>query len=338
MSVQVDSDFDSGNIEVLSIDDHEINLKICDDPYPKYTKQKYNYWFYFKVSNIRGKRLKYNIKKIRNYENSWGGFRVAMSYDNKIWTRHSTKLLGDQLTWVLKSKKNHVWFAYYVPHPFSRTKKMFKNSEIIGYSRNRNPIYMKTYGVGDKYIWIVARQHPGETIGSWILEGFMRKMKYLRKAYTIKIIANANPDGTILGYWRLNKAGINLNRDWKKEKSPEVRCIKKVMMREERGWDLCFDLHGDEAAFKHFVVRDDTAGPLEDHIYELLKTDRFQAHHPSEHYSTAHGGTLGNRTGFAWLHPICIEGAMKHLLNGNKTLQEEPIKVGERLAMMMLKF
>ena len=47
MSVQVDSDFDSGNIEVLSIDDHEINLKICDDPYPKYTKQKYNYWFYF---------------------------------------------------------------------------------------------------------------------------------------------------------------------------------------------------------------------------------------------------------------------------------------------------
>ena len=118
-----------------------------------------------------------HIKNIRNYENCWRGFDVAISYNNKDWKRHSTRLVGNRLSWVLKTSKNIVWFAYYVPYPFSRTEKLFKGSEIIGYTLKRNPIYMKTYGSGDKYIWLIARQHPGETIGSWILEGFMKNMK-----------------------------------------------------------------------------------------------------------------------------------------------------------------
>jgi murein tripeptide amidase MpaA len=336
--MHIDDDFDSGNIDVISLDGDTINLRIKDDPYPKHVKDKYNYWFYFKVSDVEGRRLTYNIHKLRNYENCWKGFHVAMSYDNKNWTRHNTKLKKNTLTWTLISKKRTVWFAYYVPYPFSRTKKLFKNDEIIGYSKNRNPIYMKTFGKGPKYIWIVARQHPGETIGSWILEGFMKKMKKIKnftKIYTCKIIGNANPDGTIMGHWRLNKDGVNLNRDWKKEKSPEVRCIKKTMMNEEQGWDLCFDLHGDEGSFKHFVVRDNTADILEDRLYDLLKTSHFQSHNSSPHYSKTPPGTLGNSTGFVWMRVVCIEGAMKHRCV-RKTLQENPLMVGERLAMILI--
>ena len=57
----VDSNFDSGNIRVLSIEENNIDLEIEPDPYPKHTKFKSNYWFYFKVSGIRGKRITYNI-------------------------------------------------------------------------------------------------------------------------------------------------------------------------------------------------------------------------------------------------------------------------------------
>ena len=50
---------------------------------------------------------------------------------------------------------------------------------------------MLTYGKGDRNIWIVARQHPGETIASWITEGIINnihKYKSLLKNNTIRII------------------------------------------------------------------------------------------------------------------------------------------------------
>ena len=335
----VDSNFDSGNIRVLSIEENNIDLEIEPDPYPKHTKFKSNYWFYFKVSGIRGKRITYNIKNIRNYENCWRGFNVGISYNNKDWKRHSTRLVGNRLTWALKTSKNVVWFAYYVPYPFSRTEKLFKGSEIIGYTLKRNPIYMKTYGSGDKYIWLIARQHPGETIGSWILEGFMKNMKKLGKKYTIKIIGNANPDGTIMGHWRLNAEGVNLNADWNKLKSREIRTIKKVLNREEQGWDLLFDLHGDEGSMKHFVVKDERSGWIEDQVFKIFKdTKYFQNKNSSKEYLKVPSGALGDDLGFVWVYPVCIEGAMKHKLGAFKTLQDQALKVGEILANGMLQF
>ena len=73
---------------------------------------------------------------------------------------------------------------------------------------------MKTFGNGPKNIWLISGQHPGETISSWILEGFYKRMKKKRetlyKKYTFYIIPNANPDGNELGYWYVNSKGINL--------------------------------------------------------------------------------------------------------------------------------
>ena len=85
-----------------------------------------------------------------------------------------------------------------------------------------------------------------------------------------------DPDGNVHGHWYVTKQGINLNRDWKKFKSPEVKAIKKQI--DTIGYNLVFDLHGDEGSRNHFLVEIKTKHPLFDFINKRLnqKNKHFQ--------------------------------------------------------------
>lgn len=72
-----------------------------------------------------------------------------------------------------------------------------------------------------KALVFMARQHPGETQGSFVCEGVVEKLlqktkqnETLRKNYVIFIIPMVNPDGVIFGHYRTNLAGKDLNRKW----------------------------------------------------------------------------------------------------------------------------
>jgi murein tripeptide amidase MpaA len=104
-------------------------------------------------------------------------------------------------------------------------------------------------------IWLIARQHPGETMAEWLAEGFLerlldeddRAVRLVRGRATFYVVANMNPDGGVLGNLRTNAAGANLNREWLEpsiETSPEVHAVRAVM--EDVGVDLFLDVHGDE--------------------------------------------------------------------------------------------
>ena len=55
-NILIDSNFESGNIKLLSKKNNIINLEIEKEPYPKSTKRKYQNWFYFKASNMLNKK------------------------------------------------------------------------------------------------------------------------------------------------------------------------------------------------------------------------------------------------------------------------------------------
>ena len=197
--IKINSNFESGNIIVKSIEKNNVKLEIRKDPYIKNPDQKkYQYWFYFYASNVLNKKCTFTIQDIVIIPNTWDkyndwhGLNVAYSYDNKNWKRCKTNFNGKNISWRIKPTKNKIWFAYYPPYTFSRTKKIFKNGKIIGYSHLKNPIYMKKIGDGPVKIGVIARQHPGETIGSWIMEGFvkraLKKKHILGKNYTIYMV------------------------------------------------------------------------------------------------------------------------------------------------------
>lgn len=112
----------------------------------------------------------------------------------------------------------------------------------IGKSVANNPIELLTITDTQekkpdnrKIIIIMARQHPGESQGSYVCEGAInfilsKKGDWLRKNYIFKIIPMVNPDGVIFGNYRSNLMGLDLNRKWdvsdKDGCFPEVKCIK----------------------------------------------------------------------------------------------------------------
>ena len=358
----ISSDFESGNIKVIKNEPNNILLEKNHEPYLPNTKKimktysyqnKYENWFYFKVANIK-ELTTFTIQNISNFENCWSGYNVCYSYDNKTWNRLETHIINKDITpadtdwkerkahketistikWIITPEKSIIWFAYYVPYPFSKSEKLFKTAEIIGHSTDKKPILMKRFGYGPKKIWLVAGQHPGETINSWILEGFIKRMlerkSELFPKYTFYIIPKANPDGSARGHWYITASGINMNRDWIAKNSPEVRAIKNKLT--EYGFDLVFDIHGDEGTKNHFFTYGyKNKHPLHNKIIkELIHKNthfQFKDHYKSEYRKGTNGTALDDITG-----GITIEGALKHPIYNYKTLQDEPLHIGKVLA------
>lgn len=333
----ISSNFDSGNINLVKKKDNKYFLEIKDDPYKKNTNKKYQYWFYFKVTNAKNKNNQYIIQNIRTYFNDWCSFNVCYSYDNKTWKRCET-FINDRITWNKKSKKNTIWFAYYVPYPLSRKIKIMnklkkhKNVEykLLGKTKLNNDIDMISIGEGKKIVWIVARQHPGESIGSWIMEGLLRKLltniKEMKEKFTFKIVMMANPDGVYLGRWYLTKDGSNMNTSWfKNSKVKESKLIMNEMDKDKIY--MVLDLHGDEGSPNHFLTKGKKT-KVYNRFNELLNkyNSNFQL---EDYYDLENPNSSYRPTLDRYVHNgITLEGALKHKLDKKISLEKEPLKIG----------
>ncbi len=118
-------------------------------------------------------------------------------------------------------------------------------------------------GDGPLQVWLYARQHPGETMAEYWMEGALERLlddsdpvaRRLREKATFHVVPNMNPDGSRRGHLRTNAVGVNLNREWHSpslERSPEVLHVLEEMKR--TGVDFAMDVHGDEAIAANFLA------------------------------------------------------------------------------------
>ena len=144
---------------------------------------------------------------------------------------------------------------------------IFKNgvtSIILPKVLKKNNIDIETYKKKNntklidnrKAIIIIARQHPGETVGSYVMQGCLDflmgnsdEAKKLRQIYLFKIIPIMNPDGSLVGNSRTSFAGCDLNRRWQKVNElihPEVFYTKQMILKlaEQRNIAFIIDFHG----------------------------------------------------------------------------------------------
>jgi murein tripeptide amidase MpaA len=61
---------------------------------------------------------------------------------------------------------------------------------------------------------VMARQHPGESVGSWMMEGFISRLQQLESNIFWIVIPMVNVDGVKMGNNRTGVLGHDFNRNW----------------------------------------------------------------------------------------------------------------------------
>ncbi|MFL0672197.1 MAG: M14-type cytosolic carboxypeptidase [Erythrobacter sp.] len=264
-SLFIDAAFDSGNIAVLSIDGNTARLAITKDHASDFFQ-----WFHFRVACTAGEELVLKITGLNAsaYPGGWPGYDACVSEDRDYWGRAPSSFDKDEdggtLTIRYTPESSLVWFAYFAPYSMERHHDLIADAaasegvEVVrlGTTLDGQPIDCIELGEGPTQVWLYGRQHPGETMAEWWIEGALDCLldpadpvgRALRRDCRLHIVPNCNPDGSRRGHLRTNAAGVNLNREWDNptaEKSPEVLAIRNRM--DETGVDFAMDIHGDEA-------------------------------------------------------------------------------------------
>ena len=269
MALTISSAFDAGNIRVAAEHGDTVDLEIVRDHMSDFYQ-----WFYFRVAGGAGRELTLRITNCAGsaYPNGWPDYKAVMSLDREQWVRiDETSYADGVLTMNLTPPQDIVWVAYFAPYSMERHHDLVTQTAALpgvgyrslGKSLDGQDIDCLTIGEGSLNVWLYARQHPGESMAEWWMEGALEKLtddddpvaRVLRKECTFRVVPNMNPDGSRRGHLRTNAVGVNLNREWhapSAEKSPEVLSVRNAMDQTQP--DFAMDVHGDEAIPANFLA------------------------------------------------------------------------------------
>ena len=262
--MRISANFDGGNIQVVNLDNKDdIQLAIRPDAGGEFYQ-----WFNFRFEGEVGNHYTLNIINAgtASYPKGWQDYQAVASYDRQHWFRVPTQYQDGTLSIQLELECDAIQIAYFAPYSYERHLDLLSSAQLhpdvtlehLGLTLDGRDITLVKVGNGDsakRNIWITARQHPGETMAEWLVEGLINRLldndcptaKSLLDKANFYIVPNMNPDGSVRGHLRTNAVGVNLNREWQSpslEKSPEVYHVVNKM--KQIGVDLFYDVHGDE--------------------------------------------------------------------------------------------
>jgi murein tripeptide amidase MpaA len=277
MTLHISTAFDSGAIDVVSLaDPGNIQLNIRADNASEFAQ-----WFHFSLHGAAGLAITLNFLNAGQcaFPKGWEGYRVNASYDRQHWFRIDTEFDGQVMSAKLTPQTQVVYFAYFEPFSHERHLDLIGSAAASGHvavqhlgqtlegrdmtllrisdAQSATPFEQK------RKVWLIARQHPGETMAEWFVEGFLGRLldpgdsvaRALLARCVFYVVPNMNPDGAARGNLRTNACGANLNREWAAPSlgtSPEVFYVRQAM--QGTGVDLSLDAHGEEALAYNFVI------------------------------------------------------------------------------------
>lgn len=270
--IKISSHLDAGNIEVVAADDPaDLRLRIRRDAGGEHAQ-----WFYFQLHGGRDAECRMTIENAGevSYPEGFHDYHAVASSDGLYWFRVPTAFDGNELVISHRPHTDSIYYAYFAPYSFERHQALVADAlehesvraEVPCMTPDGRPLTLLRIGSeGDSRtrIWVTARQHPGESMAEWWVEGFLDRLldpqdpvaRALLEHAVIYLVPNMNPDGSVRGHLRVNAHGVNLNRAWRdpdEQTSPEVFFIRQRM--HETGVDIALDVHGDEALPYNFIA------------------------------------------------------------------------------------
>ena len=372
--MRITANFVAGNIEVISLENNQdIQLSIRPDAGGEFFQ-----WFNFRLSGEIGDHYVLNIMNAgeASYVKGWENYQAVASYDREDWFRLPTTYKDGKLSITMDMAYDNIQIAYFAPYSYERHQDLLATVQMhplvilehLGETLDKRDLTLVKIGNGDsssdvnkRSIWIIARQHPGETMAEWLIEGLLYSLldednataKQLLEKANVYIVPNMNPDGSVRGHLRTNAAGANLNREWSNpslERSPEVFHVINKM--EATGVDLFYDVHGDEALPYVFLAGSQGApsyserlAHLRDRFTEVLKL--ASADFQSEYgYEIDAPGTANMTVATNWVaeHFDCLANTLEMPFKDNDNVPdadtgwspERSMKLGEASLLAML--
>src|SRR5690606_6602562 len=189
--MQISFTFDAGAIEVVRLDDPaDIRLRLRKD-----NAADFHQWFHFRLTGAAGKpvRMVFENAATAAYPDGWRDYRCVASYDRQHWFRiASTRYERGELIVEHTPECDSVYYAYFEPYSHERHLDLVARAEQSPHARVRrlgstvDGRDLDLVVVGDEVsdelsdevhgrapIWIIARQHPGETMAEWFVEGLL---------------------------------------------------------------------------------------------------------------------------------------------------------------------
>ena len=276
--ISISSAFDSGAIEIDRIDVQsqgvDCALRIRRDSHADFTQ-----WFHFRLQGARDRHCTLRLINAGacTYPDGWENYRAVASYDREDWFRVPTSFHDGVLAIDFTPLRDSVYFAYFEPYSWERHLRLLGRAESsprarvlrLGATHDGRDFdaieFVRPSNDGAKrpQVWLIARQHPGETMAEWFVEGWVERLidesdpvaRAILDAADVHVVPNMNPDGSVRGNLRTSATGANLNREWLEpslERSPEVHLVRERM--EKTGVDLFIDAHGDEGLPYNFIA------------------------------------------------------------------------------------
>ncbi|XP_050752923.1 cytosolic carboxypeptidase 2 [Gymnogyps californianus] len=304
-----ESRFESGNLQkAVKVGPYEYVLTLRPDLYTA----KHAQWFYFRVQNTRRDPLyRFTIANLAKPKSLYGEGMRPLLYSQQDgrsrgigWRRVGANIRyyrgsgggGEEpgafcLSWTARFPHDGdtCFFAHSYPYTYSDLQRYLRALagdpvrsrycavRALCRSLAGNTIYLLTItspagAAAKRAVVVSARAHPGESGGSWAMQGFLDFLlsahadaRLLRRLFIFKVVPMLNPDGVVVGNSRCSLAGRDPNRAYGtalRGSFPGVWHLRAMVERVlvEREVVLYCDFHGHSRKNNVFMYGCDGGG------------------------------------------------------------------------------
>lgn len=319
--MQIDKQFEGGNIQVLSLTDDRAELAVE-------LRDTIGDWFYwaFRVTGAAGRTVTFTFQDGQRV-GFWG---AAVSHDLIRWQWTNTASEDyKSFTYVFGPEENEVYFCHdmrYSTGQFTALcAELGLEIKTLTISERGRPVPYVEFGSGSKAILFTSRHHACESTGTYLMEGVLRTLVgNVPEGFKVIAIPFADFDGVVDGDQGKNRNSRDHSLDYGGDSTYASTCAIKQLVKDQNvlyfidmhspwhfgGWhDLVFIMHKQVLAEER--VR-----------FAKLLTERNRQHPDAMHYDTANDlpfgkewntkNTVCSATGWFAVQPgaklsVCIE-------------------------------
>jgi hypothetical protein len=270
--------FEGGNFHHCTIgEDATVSIVIQPEDSPPINQSP---WYSFRLSPKQATSARVDITFVDGYARYW----PKTSVDGMTWTRlpeeqvsineDRTSLsisvaLSEMPVWI--SAQERLLPAYYDEWIGELSSNPEVTIRTLGRSVLGRPIQAAVTHDRPEVVVFIGRQHPPEVTGALAMRSFIRTVmadtvvaKQFRDRFSIVVVPMINPDGVVLGHWRHNVNGVDLNRDWGPFTQPETKSVARLLAEMERKDitpKLMLDFHSTKTSLFYTQMPEESAEP-----------------------------------------------------------------------------